>query len=386
MTTVSLVFMVVVAELDPLQMVLVGTVLELSAFLFEIPTGVVADVYSRKLSMVIGYIMMGFGFMLLGFFPTFEMILLSNVIWGIGSTFLSGATQAWISDEIGETRANASFLIASQVGKVGGLLGIPVCIGLALIDLSYPIIFGSLGLVALGLFCAVFMQEKSFKPTSTEDRSSWNEMGQTFNRGLKFVRDSTVLKLIILIAVFEGMFSEGFDRLNHLHLIETYEFPSLAGMDTVIWWGILAAGAMLLSLLALEVVKRYVDIRHYRSIILTLSAASFALIFAVALFALAGDFYAAIAGYFAVAVLRSIKAPLTTAWLNQNLASETRATIFSMQQQADGFGQMGGGPVIGLIGKSLSVPIALVCAATALIPALGLYFSSLFRSEDKPAR
>ena len=48
MVTVDLVFMVEVAYLDPLQMVLVGTVLEVSTFLFEIPTGVVADVVSRK--------------------------------------------------------------------------------------------------------------------------------------------------------------------------------------------------------------------------------------------------------------------------------------------------------------------------------------------------
>lgn len=48
MVTVNLVYMVEVAGLDPLQMVLVGTVLELSAFLFEIPTGVLADRVSRR--------------------------------------------------------------------------------------------------------------------------------------------------------------------------------------------------------------------------------------------------------------------------------------------------------------------------------------------------
>ena len=38
----------------PLQLVLVGTTLELACFLFEIPTGIVADLYSRRLSVVIG--------------------------------------------------------------------------------------------------------------------------------------------------------------------------------------------------------------------------------------------------------------------------------------------------------------------------------------------
>lgn len=147
-------------------MVLVGTVLELSAFLFEIPTGVVADVYSRKLSIVIGYITVGLGYMLLGFFPVFEIILLSNFIWGFGSTFLSGATQAWITDEVGETKANASFIVASQFGKIGGLLGIPICIALAVIDLKYPIILGSAGLVVLGILNWVLMTEKPFKAAS----------------------------------------------------------------------------------------------------------------------------------------------------------------------------------------------------------------------------
>ena len=75
--------MVEVAGLDPLQMVLVGTVLELSVFLFEIPTGVVADVVSRKLSVVVGHAMMGLGFLVLALWPTFTVILLSQVIWGV---------------------------------------------------------------------------------------------------------------------------------------------------------------------------------------------------------------------------------------------------------------------------------------------------------------
>ena len=76
MTTVSMVYVVTVVGLDPLEMVLVGTVLELSGFIFEIPTGVIADVYSRRLSMVIGYMMVGGGFVLLGIFPRFDVVLL----------------------------------------------------------------------------------------------------------------------------------------------------------------------------------------------------------------------------------------------------------------------------------------------------------------------
>ena len=51
-----------VAGLAPLQLVLIGTTLEISTFLFEVPTGIVADIYSRRLSIIIGYVLMGLGF------------------------------------------------------------------------------------------------------------------------------------------------------------------------------------------------------------------------------------------------------------------------------------------------------------------------------------
>ena len=42
------------AHLTGLQLVLVGTTVEVTILLFEIPTGVVADAYSRRLSIIIG--------------------------------------------------------------------------------------------------------------------------------------------------------------------------------------------------------------------------------------------------------------------------------------------------------------------------------------------
>ncbi len=50
--TVMIVYHIEKVHLNPLQLILVGTTLEAACFLFEIPTGIVADVYSRKLSRV----------------------------------------------------------------------------------------------------------------------------------------------------------------------------------------------------------------------------------------------------------------------------------------------------------------------------------------------
>ncbi len=108
--TVNMVYQVTVAELNPLQLVLVGTTLELSVFIFEVTTAVVADVSSRRLSVIIGYFLIGAGYLLEGSLPIFWTIVLAQVVWGLGYTFTSGATEAWISDEIGEAAAGKAFL------------------------------------------------------------------------------------------------------------------------------------------------------------------------------------------------------------------------------------------------------------------------------------
>src|SRR5512147_1627855 len=67
--TVSMVYQVTVVGLNPLQLVLTGTALEIAAFVFEVPTGVVADTISRRLSIIIGTFVMGLGFVLEGSVP-----------------------------------------------------------------------------------------------------------------------------------------------------------------------------------------------------------------------------------------------------------------------------------------------------------------------------
>jgi MFS family permease len=71
MFVVTSLYEATVAGLTPVQLILVGTALEISAFVFEVPTGIVADVYSRRLSIIIGYVLMGVGFLLEGLFPAF---------------------------------------------------------------------------------------------------------------------------------------------------------------------------------------------------------------------------------------------------------------------------------------------------------------------------
>src|SRR5690606_14092973 len=110
MSTAAGVYYIRTVEMDAFQLLMTGFALELSVFLFEIPTGVVADLYSRKRSMAIGLLMVGCGFLLQGVVPLFVAVLAAQVLWGVGYTFLSGADQAWIADELKTKRLEGVFL------------------------------------------------------------------------------------------------------------------------------------------------------------------------------------------------------------------------------------------------------------------------------------
>ncbi|HLA43155.1 MAG TPA: hypothetical protein VJZ27_06960, partial [Aggregatilineales bacterium] len=121
--TVNMFFYVDKVELNALQLILVGTALEGAVFLCEIPTGIVADVYSRRLSVIIGTLITGIGF-LLSAIPVFGIILIGQATWGVGYTFISGAIQAWITDEIGEEAANRAFLRVAQIDQGFTIVGL----------------------------------------------------------------------------------------------------------------------------------------------------------------------------------------------------------------------------------------------------------------------
>src|SRR6185369_11616269 len=94
------VYLVRELQLSPLQLVLMGTAMEGAVFLFEIPTGVVADTYSRRLSLIVGYLGMGVAWMLVGLVSAPGLIIALWGFWGLSYTFTSGAEEAWIADEV----------------------------------------------------------------------------------------------------------------------------------------------------------------------------------------------------------------------------------------------------------------------------------------------
>src|SRR6202171_301164 len=140
--TVMSIYFVTRVGMDPLQLVLVGTVCEATILAFEVPTGVLADVYSRRLSIVIGQTLFGLAYLVQGAVPLFVPLLPAEIVRGVGETCLSGARQAWLADEVGTERVATIFLRARQLRLWASLVGIGASVGLGNIDLRLPIVVG----------------------------------------------------------------------------------------------------------------------------------------------------------------------------------------------------------------------------------------------------
>jgi len=362
--------------LDPLQLVLVGTTLEITAFIFEIPTGIVADVYSRRLSVILGSFLFGIGFLVEGSIPLFGVILLAQIIWGIAWTFISGAHSAWITDEVGVENVGPIFIRFSQLHQLGNLLGIPIFIILGNISYRLPILVGGVIFLLIGTYRLLAMPETGFSRIPKEERDDWKEMVATFKAGLHLTKIKPILMTFAIIALFVGMYGEGYDRLSEAHLLEQFRFPTLpwGGDPIVSWFAIIRVVGLIAALSGNEIIKRRINTEDTKQIPNWLQYFYAIISIGLFIFAWSKNFYLAISATLLIDTTRSMTKPLIDTWVNKHIRSKVRATILSMTSQVDACGQIVGGPLVGFIGNLRSIRAAISTSAILIIPVIPLYY------------
>ncbi|MGD6994635.1 MFS transporter [Sutcliffiella horikoshii] len=372
--------------LNPLQLILIGTAIELTVIVFESVTGVVADTYSRRLSIIIATFILGAAFLLEGSIPylsdssvavgvlsAFVLLLFAEFIRGIGETFLSGADQAWLTDEVGEEEVAKIFVLTNQLRLIASLVGIIISVALASVALNLPYLAGGALYILLGVFLCIYMKEKNFERVEAAKDRPWKAMSSTFISGVTFIKNKPVLIMLLVVTVFIGATSEGFDRLWEAHLLEAFTFPSIGKLDAVVWFGIIHFLGTLISIGALEWYQRRFDVNQPKVIRYSLFYFTIAQIVFMIFFAVTPYFYLSILCFWVLGIIGSITAPMYQAWLNQQLESKSRATVLSIMGQGNAVGQGLGGPFVGVIATRYYIRTALVLSAILLLPAVVLY-------------
>jgi MFS family permease len=365
---------------------LMGTAMEAAVFLFEVPTGVVADTYSRRLSLVIGYLGMGLAWLAVGLVSAPWLIIVLWALWGLAYTFTSGAEEAWIADEVGADKVGPIFLRAARWGQAGAVVGLVLQVGVGTQSLRAGVILGGVFTILCGLGCILFMPETGFRRRPREERASaLVELRTTAVAGARFAWAAPVIVLLAGVEVFMGASSEAFDRLKEAHFLRDVGLPAVGSLDPVVWFGIFWLVGMLLNIAAIGSLIKSVERGGRLTVAYFLFGFTAIELVAMLFFALTGSTWLAIAALLGVFFCRNMQGPLYDTWLNEQITdSSVRATVISLTGQANAIGQAGGGPVLGGIGNVWGIRAALAVGAAAITPALGLYARAIAHHGREP--
>ena len=96
----------------------------------------------------------------------------AQILWGLGATFQSGATEAWIADELQGHEVGKTYLRGSQLGYAAAALGIgsSALLG-SLFGLAVPMVVGGIGFLVIAATLVAFMPEDHYTPEPRGDRS-----------------------------------------------------------------------------------------------------------------------------------------------------------------------------------------------------------------------
>ena len=366
--TLNAIYYVSNAGLNPLELVLIGTIMEVSVLLFEMPTGLVADFFGRKRSLIIGIFILGIAHLLEGSFPAFWAIAIGSALWGFGWTFISGAEQAWIADELEGKGLDKVFLKGAQFSSFGRFTGIIASVLLATIfSVQATIIIAGGLLLCLAIVAMMIMPETKFVSSASEGVSGITQMMTAIKGGVSHIKGNTVLVSIAIITLLWGLASEGFDRLWGAQFIEGFHLPE---EQSIYWFGAFYAVAFLLNMAVLKVVELKVKRRFATVLLVTNGILTISMLF----FAFTGHFIVAVLLYWAIAAMRNVNYPLMSVMTNERLESKGRATALSMFGQLDALGQVAGGPLVGLIALYTSISGGIATSAILILPTLFLFW------------
>jgi hypothetical protein len=192
------------------------------------------------------------------------------------------------------------------------------------------------------------------------------------------VRVFPALLTILAISFVAGAGSEAFDRLRELHILSNFALPSAPQLPAIAWFALINLVSLLASVAGVQFARRRIDTESHVGGARTLLVLHVVLIGMIIAFALAVSFEMAALSYLVTRIVRRVALPIAAAWINLGLTSNVRATVHSLNAQADALGQIAGGPLLGWLALAAgSTRPAMLAVAAILVPSLYLYLRTI---------
>lgn len=220
------IYIVEVGQVTLGQIGIIATVTALATVSALMPSGYLADRYTRRSVLMTGSLLLAVGVGVLVFQPGFAGALVSGILSGIGFAFISGAGQALIHDSLeqrGETKQYVKVMGRAQsMGLIGNLILIGLVPMTYIIDKRLPFV---LGVVA---FMALFVISRAFIEPERGDKSDGTRHFKGMSLAVRtFVHRRTILLFIAIGLVF-GLYMAPIDYTN-LVLLDLGAAPQYLG-------------------------------------------------------------------------------------------------------------------------------------------------------------
>jgi MFS family permease len=371
------------AGLDNTQAFAANAFFTVGQVLFEVPTGVVADTRGRRFSFVLGAATLLVATLLYLVMWQIRAPLwgwaIASILLGLGFTFFSGATEAWLVDGLratGFTGTLESVFARAQIVTGAAMLTGTVLGGVVAqaTNLGVPYLLRAAMLGVTLLVALRFMHDIGFKPA--RGASVGAEVRTVVKGSIDGGFRNPPVRWLMLASPFTfGVGIYAFYALQP-YLLQLYGDPNAYGVA-----GLAAAvitGAQIVGGLVVTRVRRL--FRRRTDALLLATVATFVLLVLVGW---TTSFWVALVLVVAWAMIFAIEAPLRQAFINGVIPSEQRATVLSFDNLMGSAGGVVAQPALGRVADVYGYGPSYV--VSAVIQVVSLPFVLLARRENAPS-
>jgi len=335
--------------------------------LFEVPTGVVADSAGRRVSFIIGAVTLlvttaaylGLWYVEAG---VMWWVLVSALL-GLGFTFFSGATEAWLVDALAATGYQGS--IDAVFGQGQTTTGAATLVGtiaggfLAQISLGVPYVVRSLILVVVIVAAYVSMHDIGYTPQ--RGGSVRHEIKQLLRASVEHGWANPPVRMFMLAAPFGMGIGIWVFYAFQPYLLELFGDPSAVYLSGIA--AALFAVAQMIGGASVNWVRRHVSSRT--GIVLTQVVFSSLALVGVGLaewFEVPIGFWVAVALLAVVALGWALTGPVQQAYINEVIPSQQRATVLSFHSLMASAGGVVSQPALARVSDVYSLGVGYIVA------------------------
>jgi MFS family permease len=351
--------------------------------LFEVPTGVVADLWGRRVSFLLGTVTLsittGLYVLLWQVEAPFWQWAVVSLLLGLGFTFFSGAVEAWLVDALtatGYTGQLETVFARGQAISGAGMLAGSVAGGYIaqLVNLGAPFVLRAGILALMFVVASVFMRDIGFTPR--RDARPAAEIRVIVSSSIEYGWRVPAVKYLMLAGPFTGGVGIYVFYALQPHLLDLYGDPEAYGIAGLA--AALVAGAQIVGGLVTPAIRRLFRLRT--SALLAVDAVSAGVILLLGLLA---NFWVALVLVAAWGLLFAAASPIRQAYLNGLIPSQQRATILSFDSLMASTGGIVTQPLLGRAADVWGYPASFVVSSVVQVAALP--FVARSRAQHAPA-